>query len=80
MKMAACVRCCEMLLLRAAIASRADTCASGGHFVAAVDIYNATSNSWIYLPAGLGQIRYRLAAASLPSGLVLFAGGVTPGA
>jgi N-acetylneuraminic acid mutarotase len=40
-----------------------------------VDVYNATSNSWIRFPNGLGIARYSLAAASLPSGLVFFAGG-----
>jgi hypothetical protein len=42
-----------------------------------LDIYNATSNSWASYPAGLGQARSSLAAASLPSGLVFFAGGFT---
>jgi hypothetical protein len=42
-----------------------------------VDIYNATSNSWTTYPTGLGQARSHLAAASLVSGLVLFAGGFT---
>jgi hypothetical protein len=40
-----------------------------------VDMYNATSNSWTAFPAGLGQARGYLAAASLVSGLVFFAGG-----
>jgi len=40
-------------------------------------MYNATSNSWTTFPTGLGQARYYLAAASLPSGLVFFAGGRT---
>ena len=44
-------------------------------FSADVDMYNATSNKWTHFPAQLGQGRYRLAAASLPSGLVFFAGG-----
>ena len=44
-----------------------------------VDVYNATSNSWTRFPAGLGQARARLAAASLPSGLVFFAGGIASG-
>jgi hypothetical protein len=44
-----------------------------------VDIYNATSNSWTRLPQGLGEARYELAAASLPSGLVFFAGGRSSG-
>jgi hypothetical protein len=44
-----------------------------------VDVYNATSNSWTRLPAGLGEARYDLAAASLPSGLVFFAGGRSSG-
>ena len=38
-------------------------------------MYNATSNSWTRFPNGLGQARHFLAAASLPSGLVFFAGG-----
>ena len=54
---------------------QADTCASGGVVSAYVDMYNATSNSWTRFPTGLGQARYFLAAASLPSGLVFFAGG-----
>jgi hypothetical protein len=40
-------------------------------------MYNATSNSWTTYPAGLGQARCCLAAASLASGLVFFAGGFT---
>jgi hypothetical protein len=40
-------------------------------------MYNATSNSWTSYPAGLGQARRNLAAASLASGLVFFAGGST---
>ena len=40
-------------------------------------MYNATSNSWTTFPNGLGQARFGLAAASLPSGLVFFAGGWT---
>ncbi len=38
-------------------------------------MYNASSNSWASYPTGLGQARGSLAAASLPSGLVFFAGG-----
>ena len=38
-------------------------------------MYNATSNSWTTYPTGLGQARHSLAAASLASGLVFFAGG-----
>ncbi len=39
-------------------------------------MYNATSKSWTRFPTGLGQARFNLAAASLPShGLVFFAGG-----
>ncbi len=54
--------------------------ASGSGLTAAVDMYNATSNSWTLHPIGLGQAREMLAAASLPdSGLVFFAGGVGPG-
>ncbi len=45
-----------------------------------VDIYNSTSNSWTVHPKGLGEGRSGLAAASLPWGLVFFAGGVTSGA
>ena len=40
-----------------------------------VDMYNATNNSWSRFPNGLGLARHGLAAASLPSGLVFFAGG-----
>jgi hypothetical protein len=39
-------------------------------------VYNASSNSWASYPTGLGQARAALAAASLPSGLVFFAGGL----
>ncbi len=39
-------------------------------------MYNATSNSWTTYPTGLGQARGNLAAASLESGLVFFAGGL----
>ena len=45
-----------------------------------VDMYNSTSNSWSSHPTGLGQARGALAAASLPSGLVFFAGGQNSGA
>jgi hypothetical protein len=38
-------------------------------------MYNAASNSWTSFPNGLGQARRNLAGASLPSGLVFFAGG-----
>ena len=38
-------------------------------------MYNATSNSWTQFPKGLKIGRAKLAAASLPSGLVFFAGG-----
>ena len=47
------------------------------YFSADVDMYNATSNNWTHFPAQLGQARYILAAASLPSGLVFFAGGIS---
>ena len=52
-----------------------DTCSSGTSS-AYVDMYNAMSNSWTRFPTGLGQARSNLAAASLPSGLVFFAGGL----
>jgi hypothetical protein len=39
-------------------------------------MYNAISNSWTSFPNGLGQARYGSAGASLPSGLVFFAGGM----
>jgi|LauGreDrversion4_2_1035121.scaffolds.fasta_scaffold1578288_1 hypothetical protein len=42
-----------------------------------VDLYNATGKLWIRFPQGLGQARSDLAAASLSSGLVFFAGGFT---
>jgi hypothetical protein len=45
-----------------------------------MDVYNLTSNSWTRHPTGLGQARGYLAAASLPSGLVFFAGGYVEGA
>jgi hypothetical protein len=48
----------------------------GERFSAHVDVYNASSDSWTSNPAGLGQARSSLAAASLPSGLVFFAGGI----
>jgi hypothetical protein len=51
----------------------------GGRLSAHVDMYNASSNSWSRYPAGLGQARELLAAASLPSGLVFFAGGISVG-
>ena len=51
--------------------------ASDGSFSARVDVYNASSNSWASYPTGLGQARGYLAAASLPSGLVFFAGGLS---
>jgi hypothetical protein len=52
-----------------------DACISIEGSTAHVDIYNATSNSWFRFPEGLGQSRYALAATSLLSGLVFFAGG-----
>ena len=54
-----------------------DAFESGNSYSLYVDMYNATSNSWTTYPAGLGQARSRLAAASLASGLVFFAGGET---
>jgi hypothetical protein len=57
----------------------AESYASGGSFSARVDVYNASSNSWASYPTGLGQARGYLAAASLPSGLVFFAGGEQSG-
>ncbi len=45
-----------------------------------VDMYNATSNTWLNFRVGLGQARHSLAAAALPSGLVFFAGGFSSGA
>jgi hypothetical protein len=72
------LRCCVplMLLHTACVCGRgcADACASVGAVSAYVDMYNATSNSWTTFPTGLGQARQDLAAASLPSGLVFFAG------
>jgi hypothetical protein len=50
---------------------------SGFNASSYVDMYNATSNSWTSYPAGLGQARSYLAAVSLASGLVFFAGGWT---
>jgi hypothetical protein len=52
------------------------TQASGRILSSFVDVYNASSNSWTSYPTGLGQARGSLAAASLPSGLVFFAGGI----
>ena len=57
----------------------AESYASDGSFSARVDVYNASSNSWASYPTGLGQARGLLAAASLPSGLVFFAGGEQSG-
>jgi hypothetical protein len=53
--------------------------ASGNTYSAYVDLYNATSNNWVRYVQGLGQARSNLAAASLSSGLVFFAGGETTG-
>ncbi len=44
-----------------------------------VDIYNSTSNRLTAYPKGLRQARSFLAAASLPSGLALFVGGLISG-
>jgi N-acetylneuraminic acid mutarotase len=55
-----------------------DPAPPGGHS-AYVDVYNATSSSWIRFPNGLGIARSQLAAASLPWGLVFFAGGMKNG-
>ena len=57
-----------------------NTCAPAAGSSAYVDMYNATSNRWIRYPEGLAEARYYLAASSLPSGLVLFAGGLKTGA
>ncbi len=57
-----------------------DTFSLEERFSSFVDTYNATSNSWTRLPEGLGQPRSALVSASLPSGLVFFAGGITLGA
>ena len=56
-----------------------DSCASGNIYSGNIDLYNATSNSWTRHPKGLGQARGYLAATSLPSGLVFFAGGWSQG-
>ncbi len=40
-----------------------------------VDIYNSVTGTWTAFSSGLGQARRHLAAVSLPSGLVFFAGG-----
>jgi hypothetical protein len=56
-----------------------DTVESGDGYSAHVDVYNASSNTWTSYPAGLGKARAFLAAASLPSGIVLFAGGYLSG-
>ncbi len=72
--------CVPLMLLHTACVCGggcADACASGGAVSAYVDMYNATSNRWTTFPTGLGQARQYLAAASLPSGLVFFAGGDT---
>ena len=79
MTMAACTRRCDLMLPRLKVCVVLMH-ASGSGLTAAVDMYNATSNSWTLHPIGLGQAREMLAAASLPdSGLVFFAGGVGPG-
>jgi hypothetical protein len=52
-----------------------DACDSGNIYSMYVDLYNASSNIWVRFPQGLGQARCNLAAASLSSGLVFFAGG-----
>lgn len=57
----------------------ADIDLAGEAPTAEVDIYNATSGSWTRYPKGLGQARGFLAAASLSSGLVFFAGGQVSG-
>ncbi len=54
-----------------------DTIESGSSASSYVDMFNVTNNSWTRFPEGLGQNRYELAAASLPSGLVFFAGGLS---
>ncbi len=52
-----------------------DISASGSGYSSYVDMYNATSNTLSTHPEGLGEARCCLAAASLLSGLVFFAGG-----
>jgi hypothetical protein len=50
---------------------------SGSSVSAHVDIYNSHTNTWTSLPNGLGEARHFLASATLPCGLVFFAGGST---
>ena len=74
--------CCtlEMLLrLHDCASCCPNVVASVGVYSSFVDVYNAKSNTWTRDPKGLGQARGHLAAASLPSGLVFFAGGQTSG-
>ncbi len=56
-----------------------DSYTSGNTYSSYIDLYNATRNTWTRYPRGLGQARSNLAAASLSSGLVFFAGGETIG-
>jgi hypothetical protein len=73
-------RCRLLMLLRESLwgcGCWADACSTDGVRFSVVDMYNATSNSWTSFPNGLRQARSSLAGASLPSGLVFFAGGFT---
>jgi hypothetical protein len=78
-------RCRLLMLLRECLwgcgcwADARSTGGGGGFSSSVVDMYNATSNSWTSFPNGLRQARYDLAGASLPSGLVFFAGGAVSG-
>ncbi len=53
-----------------------DLSESDGSFSSYVDVYDVTGSNWIRYPQGLTRARGFLAAASLPSGLVFFAGGL----
>jgi hypothetical protein len=66
-----------ILYLEILLVCEDDACATGTNFSAHVDMYNASSNSWTSHPSGITQARGDLAAASLPSGLVFFAGGIS---
>ena len=72
-------RCRLLMLLRECLwgcGCWADARSTGSVSSSVVDMYNATSNSWTSFPNGLSQARQYLAGASLPSGLVFFAGGL----
>jgi hypothetical protein len=68
---------CELHIFFASTRVNFHTLVLGDGFSTYADVYNASSDSWTSYPSGLGLSRGFLAAASLPMGLIFFAGGVS---